>query len=611
MNKLNRPCIIIYGWLCIIASLNLDCQRAATPVAWLIPNQWLIQPDSQNVGLKNGWFRSGFSRLAATEENFAFTTNPTIQVWWGFNDFSFTPSQNSAIKWGLRWSVVFDSLQIWLNDQELLPPLTIGHGSNVDLTSALRPGKNLLTLRLVHASGQISSIGAWEIFPYSDPAELAEGFYYRRPLPDSPQWLGTAVFLEVFLNENSPYQTYPQLQAEIPDFVKCGFSALCLNCVLLAPESTQRAAASDLKWLTLNPRAGSVTDFQRLIQVCHDSGMHVILDLDCYRFAPGVPAITESRPAPSTVNQPADLGLKAAAAGFQIVLSEQFQPQLLKIAETYKIDGFRCRGVSGLNLPFWQNLRRALNANSPRLLVGDAAEPGLSALAFDAIYSFGTYHLLEQVLRDSITTQAFSQYFVSQHYLYPVGTAFWRAQNNWGDTPAPQRAYSQLGAERSRLALILTYTLPGNPVLTLPWPAFFTIAPALAQKTKHSDALEVLNNFYLQYADVIKKGEFIPLPVQANGPVLAFVRRHGPREFLVILNLAGQEVTAQLTTRGLKGYRQDLFKKVNLNVAASQTRVVLPAWDFRIYVNARFQIVQTRSQYIPLGENPANPKLAP
>ena len=79
--------------------------------------------------------------------------------------------------------------------------------------------------------------------------------------------------------------------------------------------------------------------------------------------------------------------------------------------------------------------------------------------------------------------------------------------------------------------------------------------------------------------------------------------------FCPIYNLSDQEVNFKLSTTGLKGYMQDIFRKVNVNLAGSKTSMKLAPFESRIYIDAAYKKVKPTSIYIPLNsESSGNSK---
>ncbi len=271
-----------------------------------------------------------------------------------------------------------------------------------------------------------------------------------------------------------------------------GISVLYLNPIFASP-SNHGYDITD--YFQINPRLGTLADFDSLLARAHRLGIRVLLDgvfnhcsdqhpffQDVRERGPESPYyswfIIKRWPFPERFDEShKPLDYYECWWGFGSLpkwnhQNPQVREYLLKAAEFWTrrgIDGWRLDVPNEVPHDFWKAFRQRLRAIQPDLyLVGEIWQIGpewLQGDEFDALMNYPLANAVRDLVLGRISAHEFRQQVQAVYMAYPpeVHSVLFNLLDSH-DTP---RILTQLGGDtaRLRLAVVLQMTLPGMPVV--------------------------------------------------------------------------------------------------------------------------------------------------
>jgi len=129
------------------------------------------------------------------------------------------------------------------------------------------------------------------------------------------------------------------------------------------------------------------------------------------------------------------------------------------------VDGFRCDVAGMPPVDFWNDVRPALNAVGPVLMLAEDDHPAQHLHAFDLTYDWWTYQALGRLAAGKLSPAAIDALLVNERLDFPAGSLRLRFSSNHDVCAVHKTAAERYGEEGAKAAAVLTYALPGVPLI--------------------------------------------------------------------------------------------------------------------------------------------------
>jgi alpha-amylase len=418
------------------------------------------------------------------------------------------------------------------------------------------------------------------------------------------EWAHTTNIYEVNMRQYTVEGTINAFVQELPRLKEMGVQTLWFMPLTPIAQKNKKGslgsyyACSD--YTAVNAEFGTLEDFRQLVKKAHEMGFKVIIDWVAnhtgwdHRW-------TKEHPdyylIDSTTND------FQVASGMDDIIELDFtNPALCKAmkdamkfwVEECDIDGFRCDLAFWVELGFWKEARKELDAIKPLFWLGefDELDNPEYGEAFDASYTWTWMHKTKDFYEKKLAMD--SLLFVLKKY-DDLGDSTMRAwfttnhdENSWNGTE-----YEKYGDMAKALA-VFSCTWNGIPLIysgqelpnkkrirffdkdTIAWTgsnALHDFYKALLQTKTKNPALRAgdptVQTFRLKTSDPKN--------------VFAFLRRKGGREVLVVLNLSAQnDLHFDLLDESVTGTYKNIFSGA-ANDLTSERSFEMQGWEFLVY----------------------------
>ena len=542
---------IVYSLIFIFLCFFFSCDQ--TPQTPDLNKDWILKSDPQKQGEAEKWFAGDYSIQSDKKYAVSELMGPTLlENIWYFKDFDFSDKQNQ--QWMLRFSHAYDEAKIWLNGELLGIKHQFQTGANFDVSQKLKSGQNRLAIMMTNRDEIARSLDSIELIPILSEKELGWGKYFDRQAPLHPAELDSAVFARIQPSDFTSPENVDEIQTQIQLFMNQGVRA-----IILAEED-----------------ADALTVLSPFLQACHKSGLFLFCEIDVQKF------LKQAKTTTTPVSEPQNWAL----------LKTDFATHLNTFSNLLKMDGFYFLSADLLSPDIWQDIK-SLSGVDSLLLMGDTENPALNANIFYAV-------------RSAVRDDALSRIIFESGKFEQIGREMGLGLQNFPQSglllyKAPIECAAEGDAFKANLQKsILAYTLSANPLIDF--------QGNLTLSEQWQKYLEILGEFNQLFYPIIKLGDFNQLETANTSEVLAFTRQLDESSILVLINLSDREMNCQVNTTGLKGYMQEIFRKININLSGTKTSLKLAPYESRIYINATYIRRKSKSIYIPLGSGKRDDK---
>lgn len=357
-------------------------------------------------------------------------------------------------------------------------------------------------------------------------------------------------------------------------------------------------ACSD--YTSVNPEFGTLDDFKNLVKQAHQMGFKVIIDWVAnhngwdHRWTKEHPdyylkdSVTGDFKIVSGMDDIIELDFKNPALRKAMIDAMQFW------VKECDIDGFRCDLAFWVELDFWKEARKKLDAEKPLFWLGefDELEHPEYGEAFDASYTWTWMHRTENFYKkhlpldtlytilkryDDLGNQCMRAWFTSNH-----------DENSWNGTE-----YEKYGDMAKALAVFST-TWDGVPLIysgqELPNRKrikFFDKDTIRWTGTNElQDFYKALLNLHSTHP-ALRAGDTAvqTFRIKTNdaAQVFAYLRKNGNKEVLVILNLSSQnDLHFDITDVMVTGVFKNVFSGA-ANDFTTEKSFEMQGWEYLVY----------------------------
>ena len=421
----------------------------------------------------------------------------------------------------------------------------------------------------------------------------------------TPDWVRSTTIYEVNIRQYTKEGTFNAFMQELPRLKELGVETLWFMPITPIAQKNRKGslgsyyACSD--YTSINPEFGTLEDFKSLVKKAHEMGFKVIIDWV---------ANHTGWDHHWTVEHP-DYYLKDSsthdfkvASGMDDIIELNYNNPALRKAmidamkywvNECDIDGFRCDLAFWVELDFWKEARKELDAVKPLFWLGefDEVDKPEYGQAFDASYTWKWMHQSEEFYK---TREPLDSLIHLLHQYDRLGDTTQRAwfttnhdENSWNGTE-----FEKYG-KMTKALTAFNFTWNGVPLLYSGQEignnkrlAFFEKDLIVA-----SPDADVYTNFYKSLVKLKKESaalrggdptvRTILLNTTAGNKVLAFLRVKDAQEVLVVLNLSGENnLHFDITSPEVNGVYQNIFSGA-ANDFTSEKSFEMQAWEYLVY----------------------------
>ena len=594
---MKKVCLVL-----LIACSGIYTCTGRTDYHEILSHPWYFKLDDQSKGIEERWFDPDhdISSARTIEIPGSWETNLLREYdgcGWYFFDFDYK-GENSKI--GILFNSVDDDAQVWLNGSLIGEHQGANKAFKFDATKSIRQGKNRLTVRINDHGGPGGLNGTVELFTFEDEQDLLKGKYADLKTPVHPEWALNAVIYELNTRQFTAEGTFKAIEPRLGELKDLGVTIIWFMPIHPIGEINRKGKLGSYysvkDFYGINPEFGNKEDFSRLVEMIHDMGMFVIIDMVANHTAWDNPLIREHpdwymhdekgniiSPVPDWADV-ADLDYtNAELRDYMIRMMEYW-------VRDVGIDGYRCDVAAMVPTDFWVSIRKRLDAIKPVLMLAEAETPELNAYAFDITYASSMHHLFNDIAQSKEPVHRIDEHLEYERWNYPQGSMRLRFTSNHDENSWNGSAISRMGRGGAKVGAVLTCTLPGTPLIyngqeigNVESLDFFDRDPIQWHENEFRKFYKVLFSLYRDNA-ALYKGDLKKLISSHDDIVYAFYRTSEENQVLTIVNFSDQQLNAQIKANELSGSYTSAFTGQVLLLENVSLSLELDPWEYRIYV---------------------------
>lgn len=418
-------------------------------------------------------------------------------------------------------------------------------------------------------------------------------------------WKHTTNIYEVNVRQFSKEGTFKAVEKELPRLKKMGVETLWFMPITPIAQKNKKGtlgsqyAAQD--YTSINPEFGTLEDFKSVVNEAHKMGFKVIIDWVANHT--GWDHVWTKTHPDFYLMDPKTNDFQIASGMDDIIELNYQNPKMREamieamkywIRET-DIDGFRCDLASWVEVDFWQQAKPEVETIKPLFWLGeyDELDNPDYATVFDASYSWKWMHLTKEFYQKKLPltdlTNLLAQYSA-------IGNKSMRAwfttnhdENTWNGTE-----YEKYG-EMAKTLAVFSATWNGVPLMYNGQEL-----PLLNKRLEFFEKDPIpwngenkLENFYKKLFELKSKNPALRggddqattqiLQTSAPDQVLAYLRKNGNDEVLVILNLSdAQHLKVQILDETVKGKFKSIFSGLTTDFDTKPT-IEMYKWEHIVF----------------------------
>ncbi|MEP0546225.1 MAG: alpha-amylase family glycosyl hydrolase [Rhodothermales bacterium] len=384
---------------------------------------------------------------------------------------------------------------------------------------------------------------------------------------EHPAWMDDPVIYELYVRSFTPEGTFRAIIPRLDELKELGASVLWLMPIHPVGEARRKGtlgspyAIRDYK--DVNPRFGTLEDFQALVDAVHARDMRIVIDLVANHTA-WDNAWVEAHPEWYTTDSTGALTHPPGTDWTDVADLNYDDPDLRAAmrdamrfwVEEVGIDGYRCDVAELVPTDFWGDAIAELRAIKPVLMLAEGADPELYDAGFDLTYAWDTYGALKSIWNGAPADTLFAvleaeraRYGDAERMRFTTN----HDETAWDATPLDLFG----GTEGAQAAAVIAATLPGALLVyngqevgdTQQLPLFEKVAirwdtdPAM--RAFYDDLLARRAASAAMRSDTVE-----PIPHEAEADVVAYYRIAAGDTALVAVNVRDRAVTTTLPRAG-------------------------------------------------------------
>jgi len=418
----------------------------------------------------------------------------------------------------------------------------------------------------------------------------------------SGNWYDDAVLYEVNIRQYTQEGTFNAFAQHLPRLKKLGVEILWIMPVQPISEKGKKGTLgsyySVADYTKINPEFGTMDDFKSLVKESHKLGMKVIIDWVANHTGWDNPWITMhpewyTKDSTGAIIPPdpdwtdvADLNYDIPEMRKAMIASMDFW-----LKET-NIDGFRCDVAWGVPADFWDAARASFDSIKPvYMLAEDEEHTAFLHHAFQSNYAWELHHLMNDVAKGDKTAADLRNYFTKAKDKYPKGSFPMQFITNHDENSWNGTIDERMGDAADAFA-VFSFTVPGIPLIYSGQEAglnkrleFFEKDPidwtVNPQKADFYAKLIKLKQENTALWNGTAGGNIRFIETSAPKTLLAFKRKKGKDEVVVLLNLSDQKLsgTIKMEKTNFRNYFNNNKTEVD-----NTTKIIIAPWGYKVFI---------------------------
>ncbi|MBK9569051.1 MAG: alpha-glucosidase C-terminal domain-containing protein [Chitinophagaceae bacterium] len=417
-------------------------------------------------------------------------------------------------------------------------------------------------------------------------------------------WSHSTNIYEVNVRQFTEEGTFNAFAQHLPRLKEMGVKTLWFMPITPIAQKNRKGslgsyyACSD--YTSVNTEFGTLEDFKNLVKQAHEMGFKVIIDWVANHTGWDHKWTKEH---PEYYLKDTATGDFKIASGMDDIIELDFsKPALrkaMKEAMQYwvsecDIDGFRCDLAFWVGLDFWKEARKELDAVKPLFWLGefDELEKPEYGEAFDASYTWTWMHRTEDYYMQQQTVDTLLSVLKKYDDLGDSTMRAWftsnHDENSWNGTE-----FEKYGEMAKALA-----------VFSATWNGIQLIYGG--QEASNMKRIKFFDKDTIDWQDKNRMGSFYQtlLNLHSNNPALrsgdpavqtfrikttepqrvfAYLRKHGNKEVLVVLNLSAQkDLHFEITDSTVTGIFKNVFSGA-ANDFTKEKSFEMQGWEYGVY----------------------------
>lgn len=416
-----------------------------------------------------------------------------------------------------------------------------------------------------------------------------------------PEWVKNAVMYEVNVRQYTPEGTFSAFANHIPRLKEMGVEILWLMPIHPIGEINRKGTLGSYysvkDYKGINPEFGTMEDFKELVRKTHEAGMYLIIDWVPNHSSWDNELIHQH---PEWYEKDSLGNMFSPWDWTDVAQFDYDQPDLRSyMIETLKfwmtetgLDGFRFDVAHQVPVDFWNDVRPALQATNPEvLLLAEAEQRTLHEHAMDITYGWELHHIFNQVAQEKASVKEIDEYFKrAENDYHPNDIRLYftsnHDENSWNGTE-----WERMG-QATEAMTILTYTIPGMPLIYSGQESGSSKRLEFFEKDEIEWNDHPFKNLYTNLNKLKREnpalwnpgfgGTFRRLSTNADQQVFAFIRELDDNQVVCITNLSPNPSTVDLTHEPLRGSFTNFFTGESLSL--SKKSINLDAWGYKVFI---------------------------
>ena len=583
----------------LILIFCLSCSNTKTDFINISEN-WSFKIDETKTGINQEWFKSinipNETQQLKHPGNWEALTRDNYDGWgWYFKKFEF---HKDFDKTAIHFLSVDDNAYVWLNGEKVGDHFGANCAFKMDVTPFIKKGRNFLAVLIEDTGGGGGLNGQVELISFNSKEDLLKGKYSDMSAPTHPQWAKNAVIYELNTRQFTPEGTFNAIENRIPELKNLGVSIIWF--MPIHPIGVKRRKGSLGSYYSvrdfygINPEFGTLDDFKRLVKKMHEAGLYVIIDLVANHTAWDNPLI-ESHPDWYTRDENGNM-IPPVHDWSDVVDLNYDNPGLCNyMIEMMKfwvrdigIDGYRCDVAAMVPTEFWIQARKELEKIKPVFMLAEAEDPELNAFGFDMTYASKLHHIFNRISKNRATPMDIDKALKHEQYFYPKNSMRMRFTSNHDENSWNLSAVSRMGREAAKAGAVLTFTLPGTPLIYNGQEVgnsksleFFERDPIAWEENEFRGLYTTLARVYRDNP-ALHEGNIVKLTSEKNNQVYAFTRNSEDETVIVVVNLSSESFHGSVNLLEIRGTFYDIFTDRKIVLNSPNLKVNLSPWGYLI-----------------------------
>lgn len=369
-----------------------------------------------------------------------------------------------------------DYAQVYINGKSVKENFVWNMPFYIELTPWLKEGNHNLDIavKVRNDGGEGGLLKKVELRCTNNIDEIYKTELYGQEIALPLEKLGDMVIYSVYVRNFTPEGTFQAMEKRIPELENLGVNTLWL--LPIHPIGHEKRKGIDgspyaiQDYYGIAPELGTKKDFKSLVDTAHKHNMKLIIDCVLNHTSPDSVIAKQH---PEWFLQDENGKPRPDNNGWADIVDFDWENKEVwtycrEMMEYWvrelDIDGYRCDVADLMPEPFWKETREALDKIKPGeiRMLAESTSATKHISGFDITYHEPLYETIKTVLEDKQAADSIRKLIIQNQYSFPKSASRLLFIENH-DKPRAINFYG--GPEETKLAAVLTATLPGIPLL--------------------------------------------------------------------------------------------------------------------------------------------------